>query len=483
MFFCGVCLKRKVLWRKKQKQPFLFLLLLCLVASLSFPPHTDAFTHPSLLHAHLKSARDTSRRERTERIDTQRPKEQQGQSLFAIPQHLRNGDDGKDPSFKKIRPCRSHATPLQPAQTQSSDRRVKEPTTVLHSHWNSRLPDNLKVVVFGGGNFALAMASLFARKNIPVTMLLRDAGVADHMNTERRHPKYMSDLQIPDGLSATADPEEALRGVTHIFHCVPCQYSREFLKGVAEFVPPGTPIVSASKGIEVGTLCLMKDVIKESIQGTYPTAFISGPSFAREIVQCLPTAVVVASEEKEFAREVQKMMKCDYFQVLTTTDVMGVELGGAIKNVVAIAAGISEGLELGMNAQAALVTAGTMEMRRVGALMGAQASTFAGLSGAGDAFATCFGPLSRNRALGNRLGRGETMEAILSSSREVAEGVQTSRSLRALIEAKSSGFRKDLKFPIIFGIAQILDGDMTPREGLELIMTTRALDAAYTRIK
>jgi glycerol-3-phosphate dehydrogenase (NAD+) len=313
----------------------------------------------------------------------------------------------------------------------------------------------------------------------------------------------MSDFILPAKIRATADPAACLPDATYIIHAVPVQYSRTFLNSIKEYIPPNTPILSGSKGIETTSLGFMADILKECLGEERSYAFLSGPSFAREICEGVATAVVVASEDLLLARDIAELLSDEAFRIFTSKDVVGIEVGGAVKNVIALAAGMCEGLGLGTNAMSGLVTRGCGEMRRLGVYFGARPSTIAGLSGTyyttgyqhaigvcplvrvwglwrsaiccaslgvGDTFGTCFGPLSRNRKFGYRLGQGETMEEILASSTEVAEGVDTSIALVNLIKAKCKGYRMDLKYPILFGIAAILQGQLTPREGLKGIM-------------
>jgi glycerol-3-phosphate dehydrogenase (NAD+) len=386
---------------------------------------------------------------------------------------------------------------------------------------NSPPPYPVRVAVMGGGNFGLALASVSARNGFPTTILMRSKEDADCINRTRKHPRFMADLTLPDKIRATTDPAQCLPDATYIIHAVPVQYSRKFLDSVRDYIPPGTPVISGSKGIETSSLGFMADILRECLGNERSYAFLSGPSFAREICEGVATAVVVASEDLLLARDVAELFSDNAFRIFTSKDVMGVEIGGAVKNVIALAAGMCEGLGLGTNAMSALVTRGCGEMRRLGVTFGARPSTISGLSGTfwsregavcflvvscqscanvvsmrkskstltyllyrilccwvngsaktgvGDTFGTCFGPLSRNRKFGYRLGRGETMEEILASSVEVAEGVDTSIALVNLIKQKCRGYRMDLKYPILFGIAAILKGDLTPREGLKGIM-------------
>jgi glycerol-3-phosphate dehydrogenase (NAD+) len=332
-------------------------------------------------------------------------------------------------------------------------------------------PFPVRVAVMGGGNFGLALATVTARKKIPTTLLIRDEEIAKTINTTSHHPRYMTDIKLPELVKATTDPKEALSDATYIIHAVPCQYSRSFLGNVGEHVPKGVPVLSASKGIETTSLGFMQDILKECLGEERYYAFLSGPIFAREICEGVATAVVIASEDLMLADELADLMSDDSFRVFTSQDVIGVEIGGAVKNVIALAAGMCEGLGLGTNAMSGLVTRGCAEMRRLGLTLGARPSTIAGLSGVGDTFGTCFGPLSRNRKFGYRLGKGETMEDILASTTEVAEGVETSKALVQMIKSKCKGYRLDLKFPILFGVADILEGKQTPEEGLRGLMT------------
>ena len=242
-------------------------------------------------------------------------------------------------------------------------------------------PYPVRIAVMGGGNFGLALATVCARQGIPTTILVRRQGIADSINANHTHPTKMSDIVMPAKVRATIHPEECLPDATYIVHAVPVQYSREFLGSVARYIPPTTPVLSGSKGIETSSLGLMADILKETLGRERPYAFLSGPSFAREICQGVATAVVIASEDILLARDLASLLSDDNFRCFTTRDVMGVEIGGAVKNVIALAAGMCEGLGLGTNAMSGLVTRGCGEMRRLGLSLGALPSTMAGLSG------------------------------------------------------------------------------------------------------
>lgn len=259
---------------------------------------------------------------------------------------------------------------------------TKSSTTLSMSSWLASPTYPIRMAVMGGGNFGLAMATICARQGLPTTILVRDEEIANHINEHHSHPRYMSDVKLPTRLRATADPNECLPDATYIIHAVPCQYSRKFLESVEEYIPAQTPILSVSKGIETSSLGFMADVIKDVLGEDRPLAFLSGPSFAREIVEGVgATVVVLASEDLDLARDLASLISDGRFKCFTSTDVIGVEVGGAVKNVIALGAGMCEGLGLGTNAMSGLVTRGCNEMRRLGMTFGAESSTIAGLSG------------------------------------------------------------------------------------------------------
>jgi glycerol-3-phosphate dehydrogenase (NAD+) len=270
-------------------------------------------------------------------------------------------------------------------KTENKYRTSSSSNTVLQS--SSRGSANnppaypVRIAVMGGGNFGLAIASICARQGHPTTLLVRGEDIAEQINTQHMHPRYMIGIKLPTRVRATTDPAECLPDATYIVHAVPCQYSRKFLEGVKEHIPPNTPILSVSKGIETSSLGFMADILRETLGETRPLAFLSGPSFAREIIQGVATAVVIASEDLDLARDLAALLSDANFKCFTSQDVVGVEIGGAVKNVIALGAGMCEGLELGTNAMSGLVTRGCNEMRRLGLAFGARPSTMAGLSG------------------------------------------------------------------------------------------------------
>jgi len=242
-------------------------------------------------------------------------------------------------------------------------------------------PYPVRITVMGGGNFGLALATICARNGMPTTLLVRNKEIADYINTKHQHPKYMANFTFPKRIRATSDPKECLPDATYIIHAVPCQYSRQFLTSVASYIPPGTPVLSVSKGIETTSLGFMADILKDCLGDQRAYAFLSGPSFAREICEGVATGVVIASEDLDLARDLATLLSDGNFRCFISKDVVGVEIGGAVKNVIAIAAGMCEGLGLGTNAMSGLVTRGCGEMRRLGLTFGARSSTISGLSG------------------------------------------------------------------------------------------------------
>ena len=276
-------------------------------------------------------------------------------------------------------PCIEQSTSF--SMDKRRTRLEKSSATMLNMITNSPPPYPVRVAVMGGGNFGIALATVAARNGIPTTLLVRSEEDAAVINSEHYHPRKMSDFILPTKIRATANPAECLPDATYIIHAVPVQYSREFLHTVRDFIPPNTPILSGSKGIETSSLGFMADILKECLGEERSYAFLSGPSFAREICEGVATAVVVASEDLLLAKDVAELLSDESFRVFTSKDVIGIEVGGAVKNVIALAAGMCEGLGLGTNAMSGLVTRGCGEMRRLGVYFGARPSTIAGLSG------------------------------------------------------------------------------------------------------
>jgi glycerol-3-phosphate dehydrogenase (NAD(P)+) len=322
-----------------------------------------------------------------------------------------------------------------------------------------------KVAVLGAGAWGTALAALLAKCGHDVTMWSYEAGVAEAINTEHINP-YLGQAVLPETLRATTDLAKAMDGATLVLSVSPSHFVRDVMTGAAKYMSDEALVVSASKGIELSTLLRMDQVLDEILPAQVMDRFcvLSGPSFATEVVSESPTAVVIAGRSAEAAAVAQLAFQTPYFRVYTNTDVVGVELGGALKNVMAVAAGITAGLGYGHNTMAAVITRGLAEMTRLGVAMGAEVSTFSGLAGMGDLVLTCTGSLSRNRTVGFRLGQGETLEAILGDMTAVAEGLKAAEAVHGL--SKQHG----VEMPIAEQVYQIVHEGKSPAEALTDLM-------------
>nr|XP_017249451.1 PREDICTED: glycerol-3-phosphate dehydrogenase [NAD(+)] 2, chloroplastic isoform X1 [Daucus carota subsp. sativus] len=331
-----------------------------------------------------------------------------------------------------------------------------------------------KVVVLGGGSFGTAMAAHVAGRKVQleVNMLVRDPKICQSINEKHFNCKYFPEYKLPENVIATTDAKTALLGADFCLHAVPVQvfqlplyFSSLFLEGVADYVDPGLPFISLSKGLELNTFRVMSQIIPQALKNPrQPYIVLSGPSFASELMNKLPTAMVVASKDKKLANEVQQLLASKNLRISTSSDVTGVEIAGALKNVLAIAAGIVEGMNLGNNSMAALVAQGCSEIRWLATKMGAKSTTITGLSGTGDIMLTCFVNLSRNRTVGVRLGSGERLDDILSSMNQVAEGVSTAGAVIALAQ------KYNVKMPVLTAVARIIDNELTPQKAVLELM-------------
>jgi len=281
-----------------------------------------------------------------------------------------------------------------------------------------------EVCVFGGGSFGTAIATILAR-NYPqatVRMLVRNTEQRDSINEAHVNPRYLSEYALPPNVTATLDAQEAVGGAQYIVHAIPVQSSSAFLSEVKAHIPKSVTVISVSKGLEVGSGMTMHEVLQAALGLDQPLVALSGPSFAKEVMEGLPTNLMAASEDENHAKAVQHMFANPNLRVNTTKDVVGVEICGALKNVVAIAAGIVDGLGLGNNALSALVAQGAAEIKWLATRLGAEASTITSVAGIGDIMLTSFVNLSRNRTVGVRLGKGEKLEDILGSTTQVSAG-------------------------------------------------------------
>jgi glycerol-3-phosphate dehydrogenase (NAD(P)+) len=292
----------------------------------------------------------------------------------------------------------------------------------------------------------------------------RDEALVRDMAARRANAVYLPDITFPERLRVTSDVAEALRDTEFIVSAVPSHGTREILRRAAVHVKPGAIVVSATKGLERETLFRASEIVEQELGQTVHVAVLSGPSFASEMARQLPTAVSVASRDARVVQDVQDEFRAPYFRLYGTSDVVGVEIGGALKNVIAIAAGVAEGLGLGHNAQAGLITRGLAEISRLACAAGAHRETLAGLTGLGDLVLTCTGSLSRNRHVGIELASGRSLHDVLAAMKMVAEGVRTTEAALALAA------RHGVELPIAEQVAELLAGRTDARTALYELM-------------
>ena len=309
-----------------------------------------------------------------------------------------------------------------------------------------------RAAVLGAGAWGTALANVLARKGIATRLWSYERDVADGINAEHRNARYLEGVALDPALRATGEMAEALDGASVVVSVSPSHVVRRVMAEAAPHIAPGALVVSASKGIENESLKTMDEVLQDVLPAELGAActFLSGPSFALEVGLEHPTAVTIASGDAEAALRAQEVFQTRYLRVYTSRDVRGVELGGALKNVIAIAAGVVDGLGFGNNTRAALITRGLAEITRLGVAAGADARTFAGLAGMGDLILTCTGALSRNRSVGVELGRGRTLDDILGGMVAVAEGVRTTRSAHDLAR------KLEIEMPIVDAMHGVL---------------------------
>lgn len=312
------------------------------------------------------------------------------------------------------------------------------------------------IAVIGAGSWGTTLASLLSKKGFDVIIWAREKEIADAINSKKENPLYLPNIKLPHNLISTDDILEAIKKARFIVNVVPTQHIRSIFTPLQNKLNDENIIVSASKGIEKGTLKTPSMILEEIINKK--VYVLSGPTFAIEVAQEKPTAVTISGSEKRGRLLLQEIFSTSYFRVYEHDDPLGAEIGGAIKNVIAIAAGICDALELGNNARAALITRGLHEIMRLGKKMGAKEITFSGLSGLGDLFLTCTSNLSRNYTVGYRLGRGESMNEISKSMRSIAEGVETSLSAMELSK------KLDVEMPITTEIYQVIYEGKPPQQ-------------------
>ena len=321
------------------------------------------------------------------------------------------------------------------------------------------------IAVLGAGSWGTALAMLIARNGRRTYLWGQDAARMANMAHERENLRYLPGIKLPDQLQIREDLSELLTVTSRFLVAVPSHGFRNLLKHMHDGLQPGATLAWATKGLEPGSGKLLGEVVLEELDGTVSRAVISGPTFAKEVANNLPTALTVAADKPEVAEEVADWLHSDRIRVYTSDDINGVQLGGAIKNVLAVAAGISDGLGFGANARAALITRGLAELTRLGVAMGGKAETFMGLTGAGDLILTCTDDQSRNRRVGIGLGKGQSLSEVLGDIDQEAESVATSRELYHL--AKSLG----VDMPITEQVYRVIHENLSPQLAVEALLS------------
>jgi glycerol-3-phosphate dehydrogenase (NAD(P)+) len=323
-----------------------------------------------------------------------------------------------------------------------------------------------KVAVIGAGSWGTTVASV-AAASAPTVLWARRPALAQSIDTLHENPDYLPGVVLPETLRATASLDEAVTGAALVIMAVPSHGFRAVLTELSGSIPSDAPVLSLAKGLERGTHLRMTEVIAQVVPG-HLAGVLTGPNLAREIAAGQPAATVVAMTDESMARQVQEVLRTPSFRVYTNPDVVGCEMAGATKNVLAIAAGILQGLGLGDSSLAALITRGLAELGRLGVAMGGERITIAGLAGVGDLVATCTSSLSRNRMVGEQLGRGRTLDEIMADMRMVAEGVKTARPLLELATARG------VEMPIGEQVAAVLEGATSPSKAILTLMSRSA---------
>ncbi len=324
----------------------------------------------------------------------------------------------------------------------------------------------MNIGVIGAGAWGTALAKVLADKGFQVEIWAFEPEVAAQINEKHENELYLPEIHLPRNLRATSDIQQCVRDKDMIVSVPPSHVLRHVLTAAAPAMPEGVPIVSATKGVENETLMLVSDIMEDTLPSRFHPFFcyLSGPSFAREVAQQKPTAVTIASYNHRLAVEVQQIFSTDRFRCYTSNDVIGVEIGGAVKNVIAIASGAVSGMDLGHNATAGMITRGLYEITRLAVRMGANPLTLTGLAGMGDLVLTCTGGLSRNRTVGVKLSQGMTLQQILAESHVVAEGVKTSQSVYNLAQ------KLGVEMPITEQVYKVLYEDKSALQAVEDIM-------------
>lgn len=325
------------------------------------------------------------------------------------------------------------------------------------------MAENPKLTVLGAGSWGTALAALIARNGVPTRLWGRDPSALAAMAKERCNQRYLPGISLPAELGYESDLGRAVRGADIVLIVVPSHAFASMLADLAPVLDPGTSIAWATKGFEPGTGRFLHELVAEQLPGR-AAAVVTGPSFAREVATGLPSAVTVHSDDDAFAQQLASLLHAPNLRAYSGRDVLGAELGGAMKNVLAVATGIADGMELGLNARAGLITRGMNEMLRLGVALGARPETLIGLSGLGDLVLTCTGDLSRNRRLGLALGRGVAIDEALRQIGQVVESILSADEVARLAD------KHGLDLPISAGVRAVLHGEVTPVDGLKALM-------------
>ena len=326
------------------------------------------------------------------------------------------------------------------------------------------MTDSLNIAVLGAGSWGTALAALMARHGHAVTLWGRDAKVAAAIDQQHENTRYLPGIPLPDNLRATTDLAASLQNADLVLVVVPSHAFTETLRQLAPLRPASAGVAWATKGFEPGSGRFLHEVAEDILGPSVPLAVVTGPSFAKEVTLGLPTAVTVHGDDVEFTQQVADVLHGPAFRAYTGNDMLGAELGGAMKNVLAVATGVADGMQLGLNARAGLITRGLNEMLRLAAAIGGRPETLMGLAGLGDLVLTSTGDLSRNRRLGLALGRGQSLPDAVREIGQVVESVQTAD------EVMRQADRHGIDLPISSAVRAVLHGDLSPAEGLQQLL-------------
>ena len=330
--------------------------------------------------------------------------------------------------------------------------------------------------IIGAGSWGTALALLLAEKGIPLDLWVYEQELCETMKTRKENDFFLPGFPLPANIRPTHSLREAVENKSILLLVVPTSVMRQTIKNLRPYLQPGCLIINASKGIENESLCTIHQILEQELDGPHFSAAISGPTFAKEIAQGLPSALVAAAHTQEIAERVQELFATPKLKVFTSTDPLGVEIGGALKNVVAIATGICDGMELGYNPRAALITRGLVEITRIGTAQGARPETFSGLSGMGDLVLTCTGDLSRNRNVGIKLGQGQKLKDITKNMKMVAEGIHTVKSAFALKN------KFNIQAAVIEETYRVIYEDKPPEKAVEDLMKVE-IDTEFSGVR